>query len=92
MGSDLGASREQLLALSSSGPVDAALFDGRASVALEYAEAMTVGDVDDGLYARVETHFGADEIVELTGAIAWENSSARFNRALRIPSQKLWSS
>jgi hypothetical protein len=26
----------------------------------------------------------------LTEIIAWENSSSKFNRALRIPSQKLW--
>jgi hypothetical protein len=28
--------------------------------------------------------------VELTAAIAWENASSRFNRALRVPSQQLW--
>ena len=31
-----------------------------------------------------------DAIVELTMVIAWENSSSKFNRALRIPSQGLW--
>jgi hypothetical protein len=29
-------------------------------------------------------------VVELTAAIAWENASSRFNRALRAPSQRLW--
>lgn len=29
-------------------------------------------------------------LVELTTAIAWENSSSKFNRALRVPSQGLW--
>jgi hypothetical protein len=28
--------------------------------------------------------------VELTEIVAWENASAKFNRALRIPSQRLW--
>jgi len=28
--------------------------------------------------------------LELTMAIAWENASSKFNRALRIPSQQLW--
>jgi hypothetical protein len=28
--------------------------------------------------------------VELTEIVAWENASSKFNRALRIPSQKLW--
>jgi alkylhydroperoxidase family enzyme len=38
----------------------------------------------------VRRHFDDDEIVELTAAIAWENSSSKFNRALRVPSQNLW--
>jgi hypothetical protein len=29
-------------------------------------------------------------VVELTAVIAWENSSSKFNRAVRIPSQGLW--
>jgi hypothetical protein len=34
--------------------------------------------------------FGEDALVELTAVIAWENSSSKFNRALRVPSQGLW--
>jgi hypothetical protein len=34
--------------------------------------------------------FDEDALVELTAAIAWENSSSKFNRALRVPSQRLW--
>lgn len=34
--------------------------------------------------------FDDDAVVELTAAIAWENSSSKFNRALRVPSQGLW--
>jgi hypothetical protein len=29
--------------------------------------------------------------VELTTVVAWENASARFNRALRVEAQGLWS-
>jgi alkylhydroperoxidase family enzyme len=47
-------------------------------------------DVGDDLFARVRQHFDDDAIVELTEVIAWENASARFNRALRVPSQGLW--
>ncbi len=59
---------------------------------LDYADAMTITgrDVSDELFARVRASFGDDAIVELTEVIAWENASAKFNRALRIPSQKLW--
>jgi alkylhydroperoxidase family enzyme len=59
---------------------------------LEYADAMTITDreVDDDLFARLQTFFDDDAIVELTAAIAWENASSKFNRALRVPSQALW--
>jgi alkylhydroperoxidase family enzyme len=60
--------------------------------ALEYADAMTVTnrEVDEDLFARVRRFFDDDTIVELTATIAWENSSSKFNRALRMPSQGLW--
>ena len=51
---------------------------------------ITGRDVSDELFARIRKHFDDDAIVELTEIVAWENASSRFNRALRIPSQKLW--
>jgi alkylhydroperoxidase family enzyme len=68
-----------------------ALFDAATRAALAYAEAMTTGDVAGALFDRVREHFDDDQIVELTELIAWENASARFNRALRLGSQQLWS-
>ena len=46
--------------------------------------------MSDELFASLRHHFSDDEIVELTEVVAWENASAKFNRALRIPSQGLW--
>jgi alkylhydroperoxidase family enzyme len=46
--------------------------------------------VSDDLFARLQRQFSDDEIVELTMVIAWENSSSKFNRALRVASQGLW--
>ena len=68
------------------------LYDERERAALAYADAMTTTpvDVSDEVFARVREHFDDDAIVELTEIIAWENASARFNRALRVPSQGLW--
>lgn len=68
------------------------LFTDAERAALAYADAITLSDrdVDDALFARLQTHFDDDAIVELTAAIAWENASSKFNRALRIPSQGLW--
>ncbi|MGA8808755.1 MAG: hypothetical protein WB973_12835 [Thermoanaerobaculia bacterium] len=51
---------------------------------------ITGRDVSDELFARVREQFDDDAIVELTEIVAWENASSKFNRALRIPSQKLW--
>ena len=62
----------------------------RTVAALAYADAITTDDVDDALFAATKRHFTDDEMIELTMAIAWENSSARFNRALRVPAQGLW--
>ena len=68
------------------------LFDEKERVALEYADSMTITgrEVSDELFARVRSFFDDDAVVELTELIAWENASAKFNRALRIPSQRLW--
>jgi alkylhydroperoxidase family enzyme len=67
-----------------------ALFDAETRTALAYADAITTGDVSHSLFDRVREHFDDDQIVELTEVVAWENASARFNRALRIGSQHLW--
>jgi alkylhydroperoxidase family enzyme len=86
----LGVSDEKILALAEY--ATSPLYDERERVALEYAERMTFSDqdVDDELFSRLRGFFDEDAIVELTAAIAWENSSSKFNRALRVPSQHLW--
>jgi alkylhydroperoxidase family enzyme len=68
------------------------LFDDRERTALEYADSMTITgrEVSDELFTRIRTFFEEDAIVELTEVVAWENASAKFNRALRIPAQGLW--
>ncbi|HEU5321531.1 MAG TPA: hypothetical protein VFX28_12050 [Methylomirabilota bacterium] len=90
MGSALGVAGAKLDALPDweASP----LFSEAERTALEYADAMTVGgrEVTDELFARARRHFDDDALVELTATIAWENASARFNRALRVPSQGLW--
>lgn len=68
---------------------DSALFDSREKVALDYAEAMTFSErsVDDDLFARLHDEFGDDAIVELTGLVAFQNMSSKFNSALDVPPQ-----
>ena len=65
------------------------LFDDREIAALEYTEAMTYSDrrVDDALFSKLKTHFDDDALIELTGLIAFQNMSSKFNSALEIPPQ-----
>lgn len=90
MGSELGLSDEKIDALRDY--VQSDLFTEAERVALEFADAMTITgrDVSDELFARLQAVYDDDVLVELTATIAWENSSSKFNRALRVPSQRLW--
>ena len=65
------------------------LFDQREKIVLDYTEAMTRSDqrVDDDMVQRLKSHFTDDAIVELTGLIAFQNMSSKFNSALGIPAQ-----
>jgi AhpD family alkylhydroperoxidase len=65
------------------------LFDDRERTALDYAEKMTDSTqrVDDELMARLRRHFDDDAIVELSGLIAFQNLSSKFNAAFDVPPQ-----
>jgi alkylhydroperoxidase family enzyme len=43
--------------------------------------------VDDGLMARLKEQFDDDAIVEITGLIAFQNMSGKFNSALAATPQ-----
>jgi alkylhydroperoxidase family enzyme len=72
---------------------DSELFSIREKVAMEYSEAMskTPVKISDEMFARVKLHFDEKQIVELTAGIAYENYRARFNHALGIGSDGLYS-
>jgi AhpD family alkylhydroperoxidase len=82
-----GASTEKVDALNCWRQSD--LFDERERAALDYAEAMTYSDrgVDDALMARLKRLFDDDAVVELTGLIAFQNLSSKFNSALAVAPQ-----
>lgn len=65
----------------------------RDKVAIEYAEEIskTPVRVSDELFGRLQKYFDEDQIVELTASIAYENYRARFNHALHIGSENLYS-
>jgi len=64
-------------------------FTEKEKTALAYAEAVTYSDrqVSAELFARVKEHFTDDEIVDLTGLIAFQNLSSKFNAALDVTPQ-----
>ncbi len=82
-----GASPEKVAALDAWR--ESPLFDARERAALAYAEAVTYSDrqVDDEIMAALKAHFDDDAIVELTGLIAFQNLSSKFNAALAVPPQ-----
>lgn len=65
------------------------LFDAKEKAVLEYTEAVTYSDqqVTDELMARLKEFFDEDSVVELTGLIAFQNLSSKFNAALDVPAQ-----
>ena len=68
---------------------DSELFDLKEKTVLEYVEAITYTDrqVDNVLMSRLREYFNEDEVVELTGLIAFQNLSSKFNSALDLPAQ-----
>jgi uncharacterized peroxidase-related enzyme len=67
----------------------AAGFSAKERAALDYTEAVTVPGqaISDVLMAELRQHFDDDALVELTGLIAFQNLSSKFNAALGIPAQ-----
>lgn len=83
-----GVSPEKVSALSNwRGADELQLFSPEERLALEYAEAITLNHVDDDLRGRLKKQWCDDALVELTGVIAFQNMSSKFNAALDLPAQ-----
>lgn len=87
MGRDNGVSDEKLLELPDY--QKSPYYTGRERMVLEYAERITTSseDVDDALFAKLAAEYSAEEIVELTCTIAFENFLSKFHHALLVESQ-----
>ena len=68
---------------------DSDIFEAKEKAALDYAEAMTDSTrrASDATVERMRPFFDEDAIVELTGLIAFQNLSSKFNSALDVPAQ-----
>jgi len=87
VGRKAGISEEQLRDLPHYEGSDA--FSALDKLVLRYAERMTRTPVEvpDPLFNELRNHLGEAAMVELTGAIAWENFRARFDHAFGIEAQ-----
>lgn len=65
------------------------LFSEKERAVLEYTESITYSDrqTTDNQILQLKKFFNEDEIIELTGIIAFQNLSSKFNSALNVPSQ-----
>ncbi len=65
------------------------LFTNREKAALSYAEAVTYSDRQptSAHFEQLRHHFDDDAIIELTGLIAFQNLSSKFNAALGVAPQ-----
>lgn len=87
MSREFGVTEEQLQAL-----LDyhhSPLFTEEERTVLRYADAMTATPVHipPSVFQALSAIYQDAQIVELTGALAWENYNARFNHALGIESE-----
>ena len=83
----LGATPEQIAALAQA---DLEGFDPAWAVALRAAETMTTdrGQISPPVYAELEQHWSAAEIIEIVAVISLFNYFNRFAIALDIPPTK----
>ena len=70
------------------------LFDADQKLVLELADAIsaTPAQVTDDLRERLRMRFSTAQLVELDGAIAWENYRARWNRVFDFGSAGFYQS
>lgn len=63
------------------------IFNDKERSALEFAESVTYSDqkTEERHIERLREHFCDDDIAELTGLIAFQNMSSKFNAALDVP-------
>jgi alkylhydroperoxidase family enzyme len=87
VGRKQGVTEQQLLDLAAFETSSA--FSELEKLVLRFAVAMTRTPVDvrDELFAGLRRHLSAQEMVELTSAIAWENYRARFDHAFGIEAE-----
>src|SRR4051794_11471910 len=67
-------------------------FNDGERLVIELADAMTdtPANVSDDLYARLQTQFSEEQLMQLDAQIAFENYRARWNRIFNVESDNLY--
>lgn len=80
---------EKLLALARN---DLAPFSRDELLVIELADAMveTPSNISDDLYARLREKFSEEQLLQLSGQIAFENFRARLNRVFDVGSDEIY--
>lgn len=89
MGRNAGLTNEKLLAVRGH---DLTVFNDTERLVIELADAMvaTPSNISDDLYARLRNQFAEEQLMQLSGQIAFENYRARWNRVLDVGSDNLY--
>ncbi len=71
---------------------DRSIFNEVERLVIELADAMvaTPSNIDDDLYARLREQFSEEQLLQLSGQIAFENYRARLNRVFDVGSDHLY--
>lgn len=89
VGRKAGLTDEKLLALTTD---DLSALNPKEHLVVELADAMVTApaNIPDDLYARLLKEFTEDQLIELSGQIAFENFRARWNRVFAVESDELY--
>jgi len=89
VGRKAGLSDEKLLAVKGD---ERSVFNAKELLVIELADAMVSApaNVSDDLYSRLLREFSEEQLMELSGHIAFENYRARWNRVFDVESDQLY--
>ena len=89
MGRKAGLSDQKLAAVLGN---DFSPFSDVERLVIELADAMAIvpTNISDDLYARLRQQFSEEQLMELSGQIAFENYRARWNRVFDVGSDQLY--
>lgn len=90
MGRKAGLSDEKLRAVLGD---DLSPFNDVERLVIELADAMVTApsNISDDLYARLRKEFSEEQLMQLSGHIAFENYRARWNRVFDVGSDHVYS-